>query len=117
MYAQNEDKFDMGSESSCSSLNEIPMEMDLTASGPPISDDETDMETRERKYITLRNCSMLKFERRGMRLPFRLFLLLLCLILYRPNSYNKKVSVMELTRRDAVFILNISNFKNVLIWK
>ncbi|XGW33633.1 hypothetical protein V3C99_017775 [Haemonchus contortus] len=52
MYAQNEDKFDMGSESSCSSLNEIPMEMDLTASGPPISDDETDLETRERKYIT-----------------------------------------------------------------
>ncbi|KAK6765835.1 hypothetical protein RB195_025634 [Necator americanus] len=52
MYVQNDDNFDMGSESSCSSLHEIPMEMDLTASGPPISDDETDLETRERKYIT-----------------------------------------------------------------
>ncbi|VDM58909.1 unnamed protein product [Angiostrongylus costaricensis] len=41
-----------GSENSGSSLHEIPMEMDLTASGPPISDDEIDMETRERKYIT-----------------------------------------------------------------
>ncbi|EPB79493.1 hypothetical protein ANCCEY_01430 [Ancylostoma ceylanicum] len=52
MYVQNDDNFDMGSESSCSSLHEIPMEMDLTASGPPISDDETDLETRERRYIT-----------------------------------------------------------------
>lgn len=52
MYAQNDDNFDMGSESSCSSLHEIPMEMDLTASGPPISDDDTDLETMERKYIT-----------------------------------------------------------------
>ncbi|WKY16714.1 hypothetical protein Q1695_001383 [Nippostrongylus brasiliensis] len=52
MYGQNDDNFDMGSESSCSSLHEIPMEMDLTASGPPISDDETELETRERKYIT-----------------------------------------------------------------
>uniref|UniRef100_A0A1I7X7W0 Ion_trans_2 domain-containing protein n=1 Tax=Heterorhabditis bacteriophora TaxID=37862 RepID=A0A1I7X7W0_HETBA len=43
---------DEGSESSSSSLHEIPMEMDLTASGPPISDDETELETRERKYIT-----------------------------------------------------------------
>lgn len=42
-----------GSESSCSSLHEIPMEMDLTASGPPISDDDTDLETMERKYITV----------------------------------------------------------------
>ncbi|CAD6189003.1 unnamed protein product [Caenorhabditis auriculariae] len=47
------DDFDMGSaESTPSSLNEIPMEMDLTASGPPISDDETELEMRERKYIT-----------------------------------------------------------------
>ncbi|CAI5455064.1 unnamed protein product [Caenorhabditis angaria] len=54
MYTHNvADGFDMGSaESSISSLNEIPMEMDLTASGPPLSDDETEMETRERKYIT-----------------------------------------------------------------
>ncbi|KAE9417977.1 hypothetical protein Angca_004431 [Angiostrongylus cantonensis] len=52
MYNQNNDNFDMGSENSGSSLHEIPMEMDLTASGPPISDDEIDMETRERKYIT-----------------------------------------------------------------
>ncbi|VDP46490.1 unnamed protein product [Heligmosomoides polygyrus] len=43
----------VGSESSCSSLHEIPMEMDLTASGPPISDDDTDLETMERKYITV----------------------------------------------------------------
>ncbi|CAB3400076.1 unnamed protein product [Caenorhabditis bovis] len=55
MYTHNNggDGFDMGSaESSISSLNEIPMEMDLTVSGPPMSDDETEMELKERKYIT-----------------------------------------------------------------
>ncbi|CAI4225651.1 unnamed protein product [Auanema sp. JU1783] len=51
MYTLTEDSFDMGCDSISSSLHEIPMELDLTASGPPISDDETDIDTRERKYI------------------------------------------------------------------
>lgn len=33
-----------GSEAENSDDDEIPMEMDLTTSGPPISDDETEME-------------------------------------------------------------------------
>ncbi|CAO4385232.1 unnamed protein product [Caenorhabditis nigoni] len=52
MYTHNAvDTFDMGSESSLSSLNEIPMEMDLTTAGPPISDDETEVETKEKKFF------------------------------------------------------------------
>nr|pir hypothetical protein C52B9.6 - Caenorhabditis elegans [Caenorhabditis elegans] len=53
MYTHNAvDTFDMGSaDSSLSSLNEIPMEMDLTSAGPPISDDETEVETKEKKLF------------------------------------------------------------------
>uniref|UniRef100_F1L2H2 TWiK family of potassium channels protein 7 n=1 Tax=Ascaris suum TaxID=6253 RepID=F1L2H2_ASCSU len=44
IYVAPNDKFDLGSEAENSDDDEIPMEMDLTTSGPPISDDETEME-------------------------------------------------------------------------
>ncbi|GMT06359.1 hypothetical protein PENTCL1PPCAC_28533 [Pristionchus entomophagus] len=48
---RNDDAFDMGSESESSSCDEIPMEMDLTAAGPPISDDDSELEETERKFV------------------------------------------------------------------
>lgn len=35
------------------SADEIPMELDLTSAGPPISDDDSDTETRERKCVVV----------------------------------------------------------------
>ncbi|KHN70643.1 TWiK family of potassium channels protein 7 [Toxocara canis] len=44
IYVAKNDDFDLGSEAESSEDDEIPMEMDLTTAGPPISDDETDIE-------------------------------------------------------------------------
>uniref|UniRef100_A0A1I7ZJX8 Ion_trans_2 domain-containing protein n=1 Tax=Steinernema glaseri TaxID=37863 RepID=A0A1I7ZJX8_9BILA len=41
-----EDAFDLSSEDELANEDEIPMEMDLTAAGPPISDDDTEFDNR-----------------------------------------------------------------------
>ncbi|MFH4975503.1 hypothetical protein AB6A40_002212 [Gnathostoma spinigerum] len=44
IFISNDDKFDIRSNVDGSDDDEIPMEMDLTTAGPPISDDDTDDE-------------------------------------------------------------------------
>lgn len=40
-----------GSDDSLGSLNEIPMELDLTAAGPPLSDDDVDIKEFDSKFM------------------------------------------------------------------
>ena len=55
-----------GSQSDVSSCDEIPMEMDLTAAGPPISDDETELEPREKKLIKVAVFQLRKLDSIGL---------------------------------------------------
>ncbi|TMS36440.1 hypothetical protein L596_003602 [Steinernema carpocapsae] len=46
VFVPVEDAFDLSSEDELANEDEIPMEMDLTAAGPPISDDDTEFDNR-----------------------------------------------------------------------
>ncbi|PAV66699.1 hypothetical protein WR25_23875 [Diploscapter pachys] len=48
--SSSDNVFDMGSDDSLGSLNEIPMELDLTAAGPPLSDDDIDIKEFDSRF-------------------------------------------------------------------